>query len=107
MKSTYFRFFIEIETSDSNHYQKKFCTSLMVLPHHVQNNQMFYHIAKTIDTVANTAEIWLQDQVRLVIDVEIDGKLQKEWIKIGNPNLIHFSTFFEERIKKELARLKD
>ena len=107
MKSTYFRFLIETEIPDSNEYKRHFCTSIMALPHHTENSHTFFQILKTIDTIANTAHIWT-DHVRLIVEVERDNETQKTvWIKIGNPNLIQFSKFFESRIEKELERLKD
>lgn len=107
MKSTYFRFQIETEIEDSNDYKRHFCTSILALPHHSENSHTFFQILKTIDTIANTAHIWT-DHVRLVLEIERDNESQKtEFLKFGNPNIIQFSKFFEERIEKELERLKE
>tara|TARA_S200002703_G_C3639298_1_gene196257 strand:+ start:125 stop:448 length:324 start_codon:yes stop_codon:yes gene_type:complete len=107
MKSTYFRFLVGTEIEDSNDYQNHFCTSVMVLPYHAENSHTFFHTLKIIDTIANTASIY-SEHVRLIVEVERDDETKKKvWLKIGNPNLIQFSKFFEERIQTELQRLKD
>lgn len=106
MKSTYFRFLLETEIPDSNEHKRHFCKSIIVFPHNANDSHTYHQLLQTIDTIVCTAHTF-QSHIRLIVQVWRDQKSPTDWIKIGDPNLIQFSKFFEERIQKELDRLKD